>query len=411
MERFKTLLKQNIKGAFRAFPQLIFGAIALIILVSAIAFCGNEFLYGSLASATEGTAISLGVVMEDDSELAVTVKDAVLGMSEVNSSIDFQFVSRDEAMDRLSSGRLAAALIIPEDTAYNIIHGVNTPMTVVFPENSGMEAVIIKEIADSLSTMLSSAQAGIYSIYDFYNNHNAAAYKSDALRRMNLKYINLVATGDTMFDTNEVTATGSIPLMTYYIAGSLVLFALLFGTNCFSFIKTMPSVTSKVLTLNGTPLILQGLSSYLSILLAQTVVIFTTVPVVVLTMNMFNLTLSLSGIIRLIIVIPVFLLLSSSIMYFVSVLTVHNMGRIMITFFVSIGMCFLSGCFIPLVMLPGIIQIISRFMPAYYMISFGSSMLTGTFDVLSFFACLILCAIIFLLGVLVAHEKRRKELC
>lgn len=410
MERFKTLLKQNIKGSFRALSQLIFGAIALIFLVSAIAFCGNEFLYGGLSNMSEGLNISLGIVLEDDSELAGTVRDSILGMSEVTSVIDFQFVDKDTAMDKLTSGGLIAAIVIPKDTAYNIVHGKNTPMIVVFPEDSGMEAVIIKEVADSLSAMLSSAQAGIYSIYDFYDDHDASSYKKDALRRMNLKYINLVATGDTMFDTTEVTATGSIPLMTYYITGGLVLFVLLFGINCFSFLKGTPAVTSKKLSLRGTPLILQGLASYISIVLVQFTAIAVIIAPAVWVMSLFNLSLSLTGIVGLILVIPVYIVLSSALVYAVSQLTPHNMGRIMTTFFVSLGMCFLSGCFIPSIMLPELIQKIGSFMPAYYMIRFGSRIMSGSFDLLSLIMCLIFTLLLFFFGVAAAHIKRRKEL-
>lgn len=410
MERFKTLLKQNIKGSFRALPQLVFGAIALIFLVSAIAFCGNEFLYGGPSNMSEGTTLSLGVVLEDDSELAGTVRDAVLGMSEVTSFVDFQFVDRETAMGMLTSGRIIAAIVIPKDTAYNIVHGKNTPMTVVFPEDSGMEAVIIKEIADSLSSMLSSAQAGIYSIYDFYDDHGAASLKKDALRRMNLKYINLVATGDTMFDTTEVTATGSIPLMTYYITGGLVLFVLLFGINCFSFLKITPAVTSKKLSLSGTPLLFQGLASYISILLVQLAAITVIMAPAIWIMSLFNLSLSLTGIMGLMVVIPVFVMLSSALVYAVSQLTPHNMGRIMTTFFVSLVMCFLSGCFIPSIMLPELFQRAGSLMPAHYMIRFGSRIMSGNLDIFSLLMCLVFTLILFFLGIAASHIKRRKEL-
>ena len=56
---------------------------------------------------------------------------------------------------------------------------------------------------------------------------------------MNLKYINMAATGMNMFDETTVSATGSTPIMTYYISGALVLFILLLGMNCYTFIARM----------------------------------------------------------------------------------------------------------------------------------------------------------------------------
>jgi ABC-type multidrug transport system permease subunit len=83
----------------------------------------------------------------------------------------------------------------------------------------------------------------------------------------------------------------------------------------------------------------------------------------------------------------------------------------MITFFATIVMCFISGCFIPTAMLPDILKIVSKFMPSYYMINYSSSFLSGSFDGVSLLICLSFAIILFLLGLLVSHQKRRKELC
>lgn len=410
MIRFKTLLKLNIKRSFRALAQLVFGAAALIFLVSAVAFCGNRYLYGTFADMSDDFTFSVAVIMEDDSTLADKVVDGILGMSEVNSTIDFHFTDEKTAINMLEAGEILAALVIPKDTAYNIVHGINTPMTIIFPENSGFEAVIIKEVADAAATVLSSSQAGIYSIYDFYELHDAAAHIDDALTRMNMKYINLVATGNSMFDETTVTATGSVPLMTYYICGGIVLFALLFGINCYSFLQNMPIHTSKRLTLTGTSVFMQGLSEYISVIMAQLTAIFITVIPAIPIMKLFDLSLSVSGIVGLMAVIPIFVLISSACVFAISKLTPHNLGRIMLTFFITLAMCFISGCFIPEIMLPDIIRTIAEFFPAHYMIHFASSIMSGSFDGVNLLMCILFAVLTFLVGVVFSWIKRRKEL-
>ena len=411
MIRFNTLLKLNIKRAFKALPQLIFGAIALIFLVSAIAFCGNEFLYGTSDTATDSINLSIGVVLKDDSEMATTIADAILNMPQVTDLVDFHFIDEATAMNMLENDELVAAIVIPEDSAHNITHGKNTPITVIFPEDSGLEAVIIKEVADTLSTMLSSAQAGIYSIYDFYDDHGASDYRRDAIQRMNLKYINLVATNQSMFDTTTVTATGSIPLMTYYICGGLVLFSLLFGINCFSFTKNTVANASKRLSLNSVPLIAQGFSLFTAIFTIQIVTMLIIIIPAVWIMGLFDLKLSSTGIAGLLVIIPLFSLISSSFVYIISQITHHGFARIMLTFFVSLALCFISGCFIPSMMLPKLLQDIGYYLPAYHMISFGSKIMSGDFDSLSFFACIGFGLTLFLAGTCFTFLKRRKELC
>ena len=411
MTRFKTLLQLNIKRTFRALPQLIFGATALIFLVSAVAFCGNKFLYGTLSEVATGEKFPVGIIMEDTSKIANTVSDALLGMKEVNDNLEIKFTTKDEAISMLEDGSIIAAIHIPKDTAKNIINGKNTPMNIIFPEDSGFEAIIIKELADCVTNMLSSSQAAIYSIYDFYEDMDADDMIDDALLRMNLRYISIAATGNHMFDKTVVTATGSIPLMTYYICGALVLFIMLFGINCFNSRLTLSSYSSKRLSLSNTPIVLQGLSSYLSTALGQlTAISIVAVPAVFI-IKMFNLSLNGPAVVGLILTIPVFILISSAFVYFIGSLTEHVTGQIMITFFTTLGMCFISGCFIPTIMLPDILQVISKFLPTHYMINFSSSFLSGSFDVLSLFICFGYTILLLSAGLMVTLLKRRKELC
>ena len=411
MTRFKTLLQLNIKRTFRALPQLIFGATALIFLVSAVAFCGNKFLYGALSEMSTGEKFPVGVIMEDDSKIATTVKDALLGMKEVSNNIDIHFTTKEEAITMLEDGSIIAAIHIPKDTAHNIINGTNTPMNIIFPEDSGFEAIIIKELADSATTMLSSAQAGIYSIYDFYEDMDADDHIDDALLRMNLRYITIAATGNHVFERTVVTATGSVPLMTYYICGALVLFIMLFGINCYSIQLTLSSYSSKKLSLSGTPVILQGLSSFIATNLGQLIAICIVATPAVFIMKMFGLKLEGPAIVGLILTIPVFILISAAFVYLISALTEHVTGQIMITFFVTLAMCFISGCFIPTIMLPDIIQSISKLLPTHYMIDFSSSFLSGSFHIQSLLMCLGYTLLLFTLGLVVTILKRRKELC
>ncbi|MEE1516388.1 MAG: ABC transporter permease, partial [Lachnospiraceae bacterium] len=321
------------------------------------------------------------------------------------------FTEKETAIEMLKAGEIIAAIHIPKDTAHGIMTGANTPMTIIFPEDSGFEAIIIKELADSVTNMLSSAQAGIYSIYDFYDENEVADQIDAALLRMNLKYINIAATGNGMFDKTVVTASGSVPLMTYYICGALVLFILLFGINCFNCRLNLSSYSSKSLSLHGTPLIAQGLSSYISTALGQLTAIAIVATPAAFIMKMFKLKLEGPAIMGLILTIPIFILISSSFVYLIASITEHVTGQIMITFFATIVMCFISGCFIPTAMLPDILKIASKFMPAYYMINYSSSFLSGSFDGVSLLICLSFAIILFLLGLLVSHQMRRKELC
>ena len=63
--RFKLLLKLELKNTLKKFPQILLGAIALILLISAVAFCSNKYLYKLPVS----TNINIALAVEDDSFL------------------------------------------------------------------------------------------------------------------------------------------------------------------------------------------------------------------------------------------------------------------------------------------------------------------------------------------------------
>lgn len=407
MERFKTLLKLNIKRAYKSLFSLVLGTIALIFLVSAIAFCGMEYLY---TSNSNSSIFKLGVVMYDSSTLAGTITDRITNTRQISDTIEFIFTDEDDAMNMLNDGTVMAVLVIPKDTVDGIIHGKNDPIEIIFPKNSGFEAILLKEIADAAATLLSSAQAGIYSIYDFYDEHGATPHKKDAENRMNLKYISFTATGMNMFDKNEVIATGDISLMTYYISGALVLFMLLLGINCYSFIVKTPPNTTKKLSLFGCTIVLQGFASYIAIALVMITTICIVIVPTIGIMNIFGMALSNTGIAALLIIIPIFVLLSSALIYFISELTTHNMSRIMITFFVAVSMCFMCGCFIPTAMLPDTIQFISYFLPARYMMDMAASLFSGSFNTIAFLANIAYTVVLLALSIALSHIRLRKEL-
>ncbi len=409
MNRLRSLIKLNIKRAFQSLFSLVFGAIALICLVGAIAFCGSEYLYGSISD-TQIAPLNLAVVLKDDSTLAQNISNGISSNSDIKKSIAFHFVDEDIAISGIEQGLYICAIVIEENTADSILNGYNIPIQIVFPQNSGMEAILIKEIADAAATLLSSAQAGIYSMYDIYNAYDADKYLDGALLRMNLKYISFVATGANHFNTTELSATGSTSVLMYYICCGLVLFILLLGINCFSFCHMLPAVTSKRLSINGTSFVSQELTAYIAIIAVQLVTLIIIAIPAISILSIYGISIGSNMVLPLCTSIFIYILLSSAFTFFVSRLTVHSISRVMISFIFTIVMCFICGCFIPLAMLPDIFQTISQFLPAHYMIDVATSFMSGHIPYAALLICLGYTVIFVSLGCVSSYTHLRREL-
>lgn len=409
MNRLKTLIKLNIKRALQSLFSLVFGAIALILLVGAIAFCGSEYLYGSI-STSEMSPLNIAVVMKDNSTLAQNISEGISTNPDIGKAITFHFVDENIAMNGIEHGTYMCGIIIEENTADSILNGYNIPIQIVFPKNSGMEAILIKEIADAAASLLSSAQAGIYSMYDIYSTYNADKYLDGALLRMNLKYISFVASGSNHFNTIESSATGSTSVLIYYTCCGLVLFMMLLSINCYSFCHRLPAVISKRLSIDGTNLVAQELASYIGIATGQLItIIIVAIPAIPI-LSIYHITIDRSAILPICITLFVYVLLSSAFTFAISRLTVHNISRVMISFIFTIVMCFICGCFIPLAMLPDTFHIISQCLPAHYMLDVATSFMSGHIPYASLSICIAYTVLFIALGCIASYAHLRREL-
>lgn len=409
MKRFGILLKLNIKKAIHWLPQQFIGAIALIFIVGAIAFCGGNFLT-SVSSNISTSPLNLAVVMYDDSLMANSISQTITSNDKLSEAIAFDFVDENTALDGLEQGSYIAAIIIEKGTVDSILDGTNTPIHIVFPKNSGLEAIVIKEIADAAATLLGSAQAGIYSMCDIYDEYGASSQINSALFSMNLKYISFVLGASSLFEVNEVSATSSLSLITYYTCAGIVLFMMLFSINYFPITDKLPSVLSKKMSSEGLNFILQESASYIAILVAQlTTLILIALPAVPI-LSIFNISIDYMHIGYLILILFIFTLVASSFVYAISRISSHNISRIMLAFFLALIMSFVSGCFVPTAMLPEAIQIIDKAVPTTHMLAALTTAMTGHNNLTAILCCLGFGAILFFIGSLASYIHLRKEL-
>ena len=54
----------------------------------------------------------------------------------------------------MRQGKLYALMLLPEGLLRGIMDGTNTPVTIVFPENAGLEAAVFRELADAGTQIL-----------------------------------------------------------------------------------------------------------------------------------------------------------------------------------------------------------------------------------------------------------------
>ena len=366
MKRFKIYTWLEIKKSLKTLPKLLIGTVLLLLIVAAIAISANSILGKAVSDNENETGeafVDIGVVCMDDSWIMDLAKGMLLGNKKIKSVVNLQFTDYDKAMEGLEENDYMAVVIIPENAVDDIISGDNTPFQVIFPKNAGYEAAAIREVADSAVKLLASAQAGIYSVYDFYGQYNHKWYRADAVKRLNERYIDAVLEMEDFFNDTTVVATGDLDIGEYYTLSGIILFLLLFGMNSLAYMENYKKEIISALEQSGVTIAKQTFSRFLGIFC-----VYGIVSTVILAAIGIGAGLGALMTIKLFFgMIPV-LMTASAIVLLVQVTVSYKPAAIMTMFLLSVFQAFVTGGFIPQLLLPDIIGTIGKFTPAYYML-------------------------------------------
>lgn len=409
MKRFRIFTRLEIKKSVKLIPRLLIGTVLLIITVTVMAIAANDIL-GENADGenNEGREafVDIGVVCMDDSWIMELAKGMLLGNKKIASVVNLQFTDYDKAMEGLEENTYMAVVVIPENAVDDIISGDNTPFQVIFPKNAGYEAAAIREVADSAVKLLASAQAGIYSVYDFYGEYNHKWSRAGAIKRLNERYIDAVLELEDLFKDTTVVATGDLDIPEYYALSGIILFILLFGMNGLAYMEDYKKEIMAALEQNGVSVTKQIFSRFLGILC-----LYGIVGMVIVTVA--GMAAGLGGLmtVKLLFGMVPVLMTASAMVLLVQSAVRYKPAAIMTMFLISVFQAFVTGGFIPQMMLPKVIGAIGKCTPAYYMMKELSVIyLDGSGIIINTIMLLLITAVLLALASF-AQRVRRNDFC
>ena len=219
MKFFLVYVKMEIKRAMRYLPFLLLGIALLGILLGGGFFLGSRMLYGDEVSGR----IPVAVVLPEEDPLAGKAMRMVESLESVKSLCDFQEMSRDKAEAELEKGSIYAALLIPGGFVQDIMDGTNTPVTVVFPEQSRTESLIFEELTSAGARTLGAAQAGIYSGDEYLIKNGRKNEIPTFEEEMNRLYLSANLSRKDYFKRIQISGTGDISVSGFYATSACVL--------------------------------------------------------------------------------------------------------------------------------------------------------------------------------------------
>ena len=229
MRTYMIYLLLTGKRLLRQLPYFLAGLAVMVLLVGMAAFSASKVLYGE----TSLKKIEVGVVLPEDDALSEKITKMIASLDSVESLCDFSYLEHDEAFQKMKSGELQAVFEVPSGMARGILDGPNQPATIWFPDESGLEGAVFRELAESGSSMLGTSQAAIYAANECLNIQGVPEQISVSEQDLNRIFLKYAMNREALFRKKTVSAAGNVSTAVFYGISGIVFLMILTGIPAF----------------------------------------------------------------------------------------------------------------------------------------------------------------------------------
>ena len=164
------------------------------------------------------------VVLPEGDAVAKKALAMVSSLESVKSICDFEYMNKEECLDKLKAGKLYAVMEVPEGFVQDIMNGTNTPVKILLPKGVGLESRIFKELTDAGASTLGASQAGIYAGDELLYLYGMADSVSGLEADLNRIYMGYSLPRMDYFKNVRVSATGTWIRFTFTASARLYCF-------------------------------------------------------------------------------------------------------------------------------------------------------------------------------------------
>lgn len=409
MKQFNLYIFLEGKRLFKKLPGILLGStLLLLLLAGSILFCQ------SVTNTTKDTKkIQIAIVSEPKEPFVDFMLSTLQEMENTKNTLDFIRMSEKKAIQEFNQEKIAVIFFIPKDYIQSIISGENKSIRIRY--SRGQKTIVnflMQQLCTAASSYILDTEAGIYSLQDYYKEHNLPG-EASAEFNLNLKYIRGIATLNKALDFQKVEADQSYPLATNYLLSGIVLFSLLWGITFGTLLTSENKAFRNQLALSGITFPKQIFAKY----------------IVFFGVNLL-LYLGLFGILSLVrayaptkALLPFdsyadlwlfalqfspVLLFSCSLIYSIFSWTKDSLGGSIFLFGFTILSGLISGCFYPFSFLPDALQTLAGKLPLYHAVHYGLELTKDRFSTISF-AFVLGYSVCFLVLIYLAEYLRREH--
>ena len=214
------------------FPIIMIGLIVTIVI--------------TLLIPPEDEPIQLGVVDLDQSEETTVIVNMITESSELSEFIIINRMSEAEAREKIEQDQISTYITFPENFTYHLYEGQSVSLSVKGNPNQVTDSFLIKEFLDSITRLISAAQANILTI-----NHYAKELEMDIEERHDMLFDQFVdfllytVGKDKIIDQNNMTNYATASPIHYYSLASWFIVIIVWLLLIYNFLHKEETVRMK----------------------------------------------------------------------------------------------------------------------------------------------------------------------
>lgn len=355
----KTYIWLQIKRTMRVFPY--------ILLITAVLLAGIAFVFGSILQ-TENQSenrqrFKVGIVGDTDNMYIELGKAALESIDSTRFSIEMVMLTEEEAKTAMQRAELSAYVVIPKGFVEAMRYGeIRTIQYVTTTGNVGISSMFKEEITRAIIEMLTHTQKGIYGTQHALQAAGQNKGINQHLNNISLEYADVLFRRSEMYTAKELGLSHGLDLGQYYFCGMSVLFLCILGLPYAALFVKKEHAIERVLAAKGCTALRQTVCEYI----VYTANMWLLTALVTVAAAIFGEQTAMFKAAEAVTVglqmLPVVAMLAAFNMLVFEVAG-NVISGVLLQFFSTVAMCYVTGCFYPSYALPRVLQTISPFLP------------------------------------------------
>lgn len=195
--------------------------------------------------------IKVGIVMEEDETSSMYVTKVISSMDSVKSICSFEYLGKEDALDRYNKGELQAVIEMPAGFYHDVQVGLNPPAIIYVPEDRGLLSSMFVELLTAGVSYLQTAEAGVYATIDTTREFGSIIPDKDIGNTIALKYVSEIFARDNLFKSTEVLPLTGLSIATYYMMAALIILMMFSGIIFFRMYISHNKAVDNMLKIRG----------------------------------------------------------------------------------------------------------------------------------------------------------------